>query len=77
MQNSLPMVDISQTDLNPFTQNQLDLKSHIILNSPVTTDWQVGGKTSNLQVGVRFTCLFNVTPPKRFCMCNPDKFLFR
>lgn len=77
MQNSLPMVDISQTDLNPFTQNQLDLQQHIILNSPVTTDWQVGGKTSNLQVGVRFTCLFNVTPPKRFCMCNPDKFLFR
>lgn len=72
VQNEMPMVDISQTDVNPFTQNQADLRAHIILNTPVATNWQEGGKTSNLQVGVRFTCLFNVTPPKRFCMCTPD-----
>ena len=75
-QNDLPMVDISRTDVNPFTQNQADLRANIILNSPVTTTWQEGGKTGNLQVGVRFTCLFNVTPPKRFCMCSPDWKIF-
>lgn len=77
LQNELPMVDISKTDVNPFTQNQQDLRTHIILNSPVASNWQKGGKSANLQVGVRFTCLFNVTPPKRFCMCTPDRKLFR
>ena len=77
LQNDLPMVDISRTDINPFTQNQNNMRTNIILNAPVTSDWQVGGKSSNLQVGVRFTCLFNVTPPKRFCMCTPDRKLFR
>lgn len=68
--NELTMADISRTDINPATQNQEDLRAKLILNSPVSTDWQKGGKSCNLQVGVRFTCLFNVTPPKRFCMCQ-------
>ena len=76
LQNEQPMVDISHTDINPFTQNQQNLRQNIILNTPIATNWQEGGKTSNLQVGVRFTCLFNVTPPKRFCMCSPDFKLF-
>lgn len=72
-QNSLRMTDISRTDINPVTQNQANLRENIILNAPVSTDWQKGGKSSNLQVGVRYTCLFNVTPKKRFCMCAPDR----
>ena len=76
-QNELRMADISRTDVNPSTQNQLNLRDNIILNAPVATDWQKGGNSCNLQVGVRFTCLFNVTPPKKFCMCSPDRKIMR
>jgi len=76
-QNELRMTDISRTDVNPVTQSQANLRENIILNASVATDWQQGGKSCNLQVGVRFTCLFNVTPPKKFCMCAPERTIFR
>ena len=75
--NNLPLVDISRTDINPNTQNQQNLKENIILNPAVASDWQDKGKSANLQVGVRFTCLFNVTPPKKFCMCSPERKIFK
>lgn len=76
-QNTLRLVDISRTDVNPVTQNQKNLEQFIVLNPAVASDWQDKGKTCNLQVGVRFTCLFNVTPPKKFCMCSPDRKIFK
>lgn len=76
-QNGLRMTDISRTDINPVTQNQANLRENIILNAPVATEWQKDGKSCNLQVGVRFTCLFNVTPQKKFCMCSPERKILR
>ncbi len=67
--NKLELVDYSRVDKSPFTQQQDQLRSSIVFNSPLNTILQVKA-FSQLTVGIKWTLLINVTPPEHVCMCD-------
>lgn len=69
--NKFDLVDYSRVDKNPVTQTQSQLRSSIIFNAPVNASFQTKAY-SQLSVGLRWTVLFNVTPPEHICMCSAD-----
>lgn len=71
MNNKMDMVDYRMVDKSPFTQTQDNLRENIVFNSVVNSSFQ-SKAFSQFTVGIKWTVLFNVTPPDHVCMCDGD-----
>jgi len=67
----MEMVDYSRVDASPFTQNQDDLRRNIVFNSILNSTYQQKA-FSQLTIGIKWTVLFNITPPEHVCMCDGE-----
>lgn len=69
--NQMDLVDYRLVDKNPHTQNQQQLRSSIVFNSVINAAFRQN-PLSQLSAGLRWTVLFNITPPEHICMCDAD-----
>lgn len=63
-----PLVDYSNVDTNPHTQNQLNMEQNIQWNPMVLSDKYLS-MVGQLELGAKLTMLFNVTKKGGKCMC--------
>ncbi|MCQ2347668.1 MAG: hypothetical protein MJZ65_00595 [Paludibacteraceae bacterium] len=68
---SLPIADYSKVDVSPYTQNMVDLQQNLLLN-PVLNSSLISDRLHNMEVGIRWTVLFDVTHHTPPCHCMRD-----
>ncbi len=67
--NRVNLTDYSQVDISPLTQTQDNLRQNLKLNSWLDNSLQTK-LAHSLQVGLRLTVLFDVTPKRYPCRCE-------
>ncbi len=67
--NRVTLTDYSQVDISPLTQTQDNLRQNLKLNSWLDNGLQTK-LAHSLQVGLRLTLLFDVTPKRYPCRCE-------
>lgn len=65
---TLPLADYSKVDASPYTQNMADLQQNLLLN-PVLNSSLISNQLHNMEVGIRWTVLFDVTHHTPPCHC--------
>jgi len=78
------LLDYSKVDINPLTQNQVDLQDHLQFNSVLFSHFNESvlkhsndpllktAVAQNLLAGIRLTLRFNVTKVPQHCNCDRD-----
>ena len=65
------LCDYSKVDANPRTQNQPDLQANLYQQSIFDSNL-IKSSVGNMEIGVRFTALIDVTITTKRCMCAND-----